>query len=178
MAGMATEREGFVHLYTGDGKGKTTAALGLVLRALGKGLKPAVLQFMKSDPTWGEIVTLLRLGVPVVQCGLDHWVFKGEATEADLAAAAAGLERARALVLSGEYDLVVLDELITAVFFELLPLDSVLALIAARPGAVELVITGRRAPEELIAAADLVTEMRPLKHYYDAGVQARRGIEY
>ncbi len=175
---MAAEREGFIQIYTGDGKGKTTAALGLVLRALGQGLRPAVLQFMKSDPTWGEIVTLHKLDVPVLQCGLDDWVFEGEATAEDLAAAAAGLVKARALVDSGDYDLVVLDELITAVYFELVPVAAVLAMMAARPRAVELVITGRRAPEELIAAADLVTEMRPLKHYYDAGVQARRGIEF
>ena len=133
---------------------------------------------MKSDPSWGEIVTLKRLGVPVVQCGLDHWVFKGEATESDLAAAAAGLDRARELLVSGEYDLVILDELATAVFFELVPIDAALAVIAARPHGVELVITGRRAPEELFAAADLVTEMRPIKHYYDAGVLARPGIEF
>jgi cob(I)alamin adenosyltransferase len=72
---VTAERAGYVQIYTGDGKGKTTAALGLIVRALGQGLRPAVLQFMKSDPTWGEIVTLRRLGVPVQQCGLDHWVF-------------------------------------------------------------------------------------------------------
>jgi len=175
---VTASREGHVQVYTGDGKGKTTAALGLVLRALGQGLRPAVIQFMKSDPDWGEIVTLKRLRVPVRQCGLDHWVIKGEATEEDLAAAATGFETARALVNSGDYDLVVLDELVTALFFELVPLDGVLALMALKPAAVELVITGQRAPEELVAAADLVTEMRPLKHYYDAGVKARPGIEY
>lgn len=175
MSGLS---EGYVQVYTGDGKGKTTAALGLVLRALGKGLRPLVLQFMKADPTWGEVVTLKKLGVPVEQVGLDHWVIKGEATAEDLAAAAAGFERARDLVRSGDYDIVVLDELATALFFELVPLDSVLALVAGKPAAVELVITGRRAPDELIAAADLATEMRPLKHYYDAGVEAREGIEY
>jgi cob(I)alamin adenosyltransferase len=175
---MSSERNGYVQIYTGDGKGKTTAALGLILRALGQGLRPAVLQFMKSDPTWGEIVTLKKLGVPVQQCGLDHWVFTGEASEEDLAAAAAGLAKARALVVSGDYDVVVLDELMTAVAFELVPVDDVLAMIAAKPTAVELIMTGRGAPEELIAAADLVTEMRPLKHYYDAGIKARPGIEY
>jgi cob(I)alamin adenosyltransferase len=133
---------------------------------------------MKADPSWGEIVTLRKLGVLVEQCGLDHWVIKGEASAEDLATAAAGFARARALVQGGEYDLVVLDELVTAVFFELVPLGDVLALLTARPDAVELVITGRRAPAELVAAADLVTEMRPLKHYYDAGVEARPGIEY
>ena len=133
---------------------------------------------MKADPTWGEIVTLKKLGVPVQQCGLDHWVFKGEASDEDLAAAAAGFDRAKALVEGGDYDLVVLDELVTAVFFELIPVTRVTDLIAGKPEAVELVITGRRAPDELIEAADLVTEMRPLKHYFDAGVQARPGIEF
>jgi len=175
---MTAARQGYVQIYTGDGKGKTTAALGLIVRALGQGLRPAVLQFMKSDPSWGEVVTLKKLGVPVEQCGLNHWVIKGEASEEDLAAAAAGLAKARALVDSGDYDLVVLDELITAVFFELVPVDDVLAMMAAKPSTVELVMTGRRAPEELVAAADLVTEMRPLKHYYDAGAAARPGIEY
>lgn len=175
---MSPLERGYVQVYTGDGKGKTTASLGLVLRALGQGLRPAVLQFMKADPNWGEIVTLKQLGVPVQQCGLDHWVLAGKVTEQDRAAAAEGFARARALVESGDYDLVVLDELVTAVFFELVPLQSVLDLIRAKPRAVELIVTGRRAPEELIAAADLATEMRPLKHYYDAGVQARAGIEF
>jgi len=178
MADARGGREGFVQVYTGDGKGKTTAALGLVLRALGHDLRAAVLQFMKADPTWGEIVTLRRLGVEVVQCGLDHWVIKGEATEEDLAAAAGGFARGRALVMGGEYDVVVLDELVTALFFELVPLDDVLALLRDKPEHVELVITGRRAPAELLDAADLVTEMVPRKHYYDAGVEAREGIEY
>jgi cob(I)alamin adenosyltransferase len=169
---------GYVQLYTGDGKGKTTASLGLVLRALGQGLRPAVLQFMKADPNWGEILSLKKLGVPVQQCGLDHWVVVGKVSDEDRAAAAEGFARARALVDGGEYDLVVLDELVTAVFFELVPLQSVLDLIRDKPEQVELVITGRRAPEELVAAADLATEMRPLKHYYDAGVQARPGIEF
>ena len=171
-------RKGYVQVYTGDGKGKTTASLGLVVRALGQGLRPAVLQFMKGDPTWGEVVTLKRLDVPVVQCGLDHWVRVGKVSDEDRAAAAEGLARGRALVESGEYDLVVLDELCTALYFELVSLEAVMDMLAARPAAVELVITGRRAPEELIAAADLVTEMRPLKHYYEAGVKARPGIEY
>jgi cob(I)alamin adenosyltransferase len=169
---------GYVQLYTGDGKGKTTASLGLVLRALGQGLRPAVLQFMKADPNWGEILSLKKLGVPVQQCGLDHWVVVGKVSDEDRAAAAEGFARARALVDGGEYDLVVLDELVTAVFFELVPLQSVLDLIRDKPEQVELVITGRRAPEELVAAADLATEMRPLKHYFDAGVQARPGIEF
>jgi len=172
------DRRGYVQVYTGDGKGKTTASLGLIVRALGQGLRPALLQFMKGDPSWGEIRTLERLEVPVVQCGLDHWVHVGRVTDEDRAAAAEGLARGRALVESGDHDLVVLDELCTALFFELVGIGDVLAMIAAKPAAVELVITGRRAPEALIAAADLVTEMKPIKHYYEAGVKARPGIEF
>jgi len=175
---MSPLTRGFVQVYTGDGKGKTTAALGLVLRALGHGLRPVVVQFMKADPSWGEIVMLRRLDVEVVQAGLDHWVRKGEATEDDLAAAAAGFERARDLVMSGQYDVVVLDELVTALYFELVPLGDVLRLMREKPVEVELVITGRRAPDELVQAADLATEMKPLRHYFDAGVHAREGIEY
>jgi cob(I)alamin adenosyltransferase len=171
-------KRGYVQVYTGDGKGKTTASLGLVLRAAGQRLRVVVVQFMKSNPKWGEVVALRRLGVPVEQVGLDHWVVEGEATKEDLAAAAAGFARARALVDSGEHDLVVLDELVTAWFFGLVPLKDILDLMASKPETVELVVTGRHAPEEIIAAADLVTEMRPLKHYSDMGVPARRGIEF
>jgi cob(I)alamin adenosyltransferase len=171
-------RRGYVQVYTGNGKGKTTASLGLVIRALGQGLRPAFLQFMKADPSWGEIVTLRRLGVRVVQYGAGDWVVEGEATRMDLVAAAAGCAKARELVESGDFNLVVLDELATSLYFELVSLDAVLALIAAKPRHVELVITGRHAPSQLIEAADLVTEMRPIKHYSDAGVLARAGIEF
>jgi cob(I)alamin adenosyltransferase len=173
-----TEREGRVQVYTGDGKGKTTAAFGLAMRAAGHGLAVLVLQFMKADPTWGEIVSARRLAIAIEQVGLDHWVLKGRVSDDDRRAAAAGFARARELVRGGAYDVVVLDELCTALFFDLVPLADVLALLAERPPGVELVVTGRRAPDELVAAADLVTEMRPLKHYFDAGVSAREGIEF
>ena len=173
-----SERIGYVQVYTGEGKGKTTAAFGLAMRAAGRGLRVLIVQFMKADPSWGEIVSAGRLGIALEQAGLDHWVIKGEATPDDLRAAAAGFARARDLVNGGQYDVIVLDELITALFFELVPLDDVLGLLAGKPGHVELVLTGRRAPDEIVAAADLVTEMRPVKHYYDAGVDAREGIEF
>jgi cob(I)alamin adenosyltransferase len=175
---MTEGRSGYVQVYTGDGKGKTTAAFGLAMRAAGRGLRALVLQFMKADPAWGEIVSAKRLGIAVEQVGRDHWVITGEATADDLAAAAAGFARARELVVGGAYDVIVLDELVTAVFFELVAVSDALRLLADKPPHVELVLTGRRAPDEIVAAADLVTEMRPVKHYYDAGVQAREGIEY
>ena len=177
-APAAGANAGYVQIYTGDGKGKTTAALGLALRAWGHGKRVVVVQFMKADPTWGEIVALHRIGIDVLQVGLDHWLRKGKASDEDLKAAAAGLARAREIVASGLFDVVVLDEVWTAVFFELVPLADVLALMRDKPAPVELVMTGRRAPQEAIDAADLVTEMRPLKHYFDAGVPARAGIEF
>jgi cob(I)alamin adenosyltransferase len=173
-----SERNGRVQVYTGDGKGKTTAAFGLAMRAAGHGLAVLVLQFMKADPTWGEIVSARRLGIDVEQVGLDHWVVKGKVTDDDRCAAVAGFARACELIRAGAYDVVVLDELCTALFFELVPLADVLALLADRPAGTELVLTGRRAPDELAAAADLVTEMRPVKHYFEAGVGAREGIEF
>jgi len=174
----AADRRGYVQIYTGDGKGKTTAALGLVLRAWGHDHTATVLQFMKLDPEWGEIVALRRLGIEVVQTGIGRWVHKDKVTDEHRAAAAAGLVRARRIVMSGGFDVVVLDEIWTALWFELLPLDDVLALMRDKPAHTELIMTGRGAPAEAIAAADLVTEMRPLKHYFDAGVRARPGIEY
>ena len=175
---MTSGRKGYVQVYTGDGKGKTTAALGLALRALGHDLRVIVVQFMKADPSWGEIVEARRIGLDVLQVGLDHWVRKGEATDDDRCAAAEGFARAREMVVGGAFDLVILDELLTALYFELVSLDDVLRLFEEKPAHVELVVTGRRAPDEVVAAADLVTEMRPVKHYYDAGVPAREGIEY
>jgi cob(I)alamin adenosyltransferase len=173
-----SDRTGLVQVYTGDGKGKTTAALGLALRARGHDLRVIMIQFMKADPDRGEIRMAGEIGVDVLQVGLDHWVIKGEATAEDLAAAAAGFAKAREIVGLAVHDVVILDELATAVFFELVPLDDVLTLMRDKPPSVELVITGRRAAPEIIAAADLVTEMKPLKHYYDAGIPAREGIEY
>jgi cob(I)alamin adenosyltransferase len=173
-----SDRTGLVQVYTGDGKGKTTAALGLALRARGHDLRVIMIQFMKADPDWGEIRMAGEIGVDVLQVGLDHWVIKGEATTEDLAAAAAGFAKAREIIGLGVHDVVILDELATAVFFELVPLDDVLTLMRDKPPSVEIVITGRRAAPEIIAAADLVTEMKPLKHYYDAGIPAREGIEY
>ncbi len=157
-----SERTGYVQIYTGDGKGKTTAAFGLAMRAAGRGLRVLVTQFMKADPSCGEVVSAERLGIRVEQVGLDHWVRLGKATPDDRRAAAAGFARARDLVGGGRYDVVVLDELITArVLRARHGSPTCCALFAGKPAHVELVATGRRAPAEIVAAADLVTEMRP-----------------
>ena len=168
---------GYVQLYTGDGKGKTTAALGLALRAAGHGLHTYIGQFMKGQSS-GEHEALR--GHPLItfeQYGDVRCIRRAEVTPEHVAQARQGLERARAAMLSGQYDMLVLDEVTVAIWFGLLLVEEVLALLDQKPERVEVVLTGRCAPQELIARADLVTEMREVKHYYEQGVPAREGIE-
>lgn len=170
---------GYVQVYTGDGKGKTTAAMGLAFRAAGRGLRTFVAQFLKGRPT-GEIEAAKKLAPLVVieQFGREGFLTAkaGPAAE-DVALARAGLDRARKALLSGAYDIVVLDEVNTAVHLKVLAEADVLDLIDRKPSAVELVLTGRRAPASFVERADLVTEMKAVKHYFDRGVPAREGIE-
>ncbi len=169
--------KGYVQIYTGDGKGKTTAALGLALRASGHGMCTYVGQFMKGQP-YGELDALREHPhITVEQYGDVRCIRREEVTPEHIAQAQRGLERAREALLSGRYSLVVLDEVNVTVWFGLLTVDKVLAFLDERPAHVEVILTGRRAPQELIERADLVTEMRELKHYYEQGVAARKGIE-
>jgi cob(I)alamin adenosyltransferase len=169
--------EGYVQVYTGDGKGKTTAALGLALRASGYGMRTYIGQFMKGQP-YGELEALHDHPlITIEQYGDVRCIRREEITPEHVAQAQQGLERAREAMLSGHYDIVVLDEVNVAIWFELLTLEQVLALLDERPDHLELVLTGRRAPQELIKRADLVTEMQEVKHYYQRGVVARKGIE-
>lgn len=176
---MATKlSHGLVQVYTGEGKGKTTAALGLALRALGRGLRVFMLQFLKGDDT-GELHAGRLFGDRFIieQTGLKGFIRRDRIAEADIHRAQAALQRAREVLTSGDYDLVILDEINVAMYFELIPVREVLHLLQDRAPYVEVVLTGRYAPEEIIAAADLVTEMKNIKHYYQAGIPARRGIE-
>jgi len=168
---------GCVQVYTGNGKGKTTAAFGLALRAAGAGLRVFIQQFMKGQPT-GELVALAPLAdrITVRRCGRDCFIARAPEPE-DVAAARQGLAEATQAVMSGQYDLVILDEANVAVYFRLFAVDALLDMIARKPAHVELVITGRNADPRLVERADLVTEMREVKHYYAAGVPARKGIE-
>ncbi|MGC9452055.1 MAG: cob(I)yrinic acid a,c-diamide adenosyltransferase [Oceanipulchritudo sp.] len=169
--------DGYFQVYTGDGKGKTTAALGLALRASGRGLPVYLGQFMKGQD-YGELHALPKLErVTCEQYGDVGWVYKGKVTEAQRALAQKGLRKGRAALVSGAYRIVILDEINMAVWFDLISLDQALALVGERPAAVELVFTGRRADPAIIDRADLVTEMREVKHYYTQGVPAREGIE-
>jgi cob(I)alamin adenosyltransferase len=170
---------GMVQVYTGDGKGKTTAAVGLAMRAIGKGLKVLMIQFLKGRE-YGELVTARRLAgdFEIVQCGLDTFVKRGEPSAEDLRLAQEGLERARRAIMSGEYDIVILDEVNVAVALGVLSVSEVLPLIDDRPPGVELVLTGREAPDEFLERADIITEMKCIKHCYDDGVPLREGIEF
>jgi len=170
---------GYVHVYTGNGKGKTTAALGLAFRAAGRGLRTYIAQFLKGQPT-GELEAAKKLA-PLIRLepfGREGFITVKEGPDdEDISRARAGLARALEAMLSGEYRIVVLDEINTAVHFKILPEADVLDLIDRRPATVELVLTGRYAPPSFIDRADLVTEMTEIKHYFDKGVKAREGIE-
>ena len=169
--------KGYVHIYTGDGKGKTTAALGLALRAAGAGLKVFFAQFLKSG-TYSELKALERFSdlIKVRQYGRGCFI-SGMPEKEDIEYAKKGLNEVKEIISSGKYDLVVLDEINIAVYFGLISLDELLEVIRQRPAHVELVLTGRRADPKLIEEADLVTEMKEIKHYYKKGVVARLGIE-
>jgi cob(I)alamin adenosyltransferase len=173
------DRRGTVQVYTGDGKGKTTASLGLALRSVGHGLTVYMLQFMKGSPNYGELTSAAKLpGFTIVQSGRDEFVDRENPAQVDIDMAAEGLEKARAAVTSGDYDVVILDEANVALDFGLISLEDVLSLIEARPRHVELVLTGRSAHPEVVKAADLVSEVLNIRHHYDAGVEAREGIEF
>lgn len=169
--------KGYVQVYTGDGKGKTTAALGLALRASGHGLHTYIGQFMKGQ-RYGELEALRDHPlITLEQYGDPRCIRREEVTPQHREEAHKGLLRAREVMLSGDYDLVVLDEANVAIWFGLLTAEEVLDLLDDKPEHVEVVLTGRRAPQVLIDRADLVTEMREVKHYYQQGVVARVGIE-
>jgi len=170
--------KGCTQIYTGNGKGKTTAALGLALRAVGRGLKVCVFQFIKGGGPYGEHLIAEKLApqYTIIQTGQPGWVNTKDIA-ADRRIAQEALVRARDLLTSGDYDLFICDEINGAVGFGLIDVEQVLELIRVRPTNVELVLTGRNAHEQVIEAADLVTEMREIKHYYKSGVPARTGIE-
>jgi cob(I)alamin adenosyltransferase len=178
---MTRERlqQGLIQVYTGDGKGKTTCALGLAFRAVGQGFKAYIVHFMKGRDT-GEARAAARLAPDLTlryfgRPGLVN--LKAPARE-DLDLVREAWNLAREIIASGDYDLVVLDEINLALAYGLIPLQEALEALRRRPAWVEVVLTGRQAPPELVELADLVTEMRPVKHYYAAGVPARRGIEW
>jgi len=170
---------GLVQVFTGDGKGKTTAAIGTVVRALGQGRRVYVVFFMKGDYPYGERKILTRLpGVDIDSFGSLDFVDPSKVKPEDREQAELAIAAARRAMLSGSYDIVVLDEVNVAVAFNLISIDEVLKLIKDKPFGLELILTGRKAAPELVRQADLVTECLKIKHPYDEGIVARKGIEY
>jgi cob(I)alamin adenosyltransferase len=172
-------RKGLVIVNTGDGKGKTTAALGLLLRAWGRGFRVCVVQFLKAETgQWGEIKAARKLGIEWNATG-DGFTWMSKDMEETVARALHGWDIAQQKIVSGEYDLIVLDEFTYALHYEWLDTQAVIDWLQAnRPPALHLVITGRSAPQALIDYADLVTEMKVIKHPYEQGITAQAGIEF
>ncbi|MFC4322237.1 cob(I)yrinic acid a,c-diamide adenosyltransferase [Litchfieldia salsa] len=183
MSKTKEKQKGLTLVYTGDGKGKTTSALGLTLRGVGRGFKVRIFQFIKSpERSYGEQIALKKLGVEMVQLGIGFtWT---KTPEEHREALRKGWPIAKEAVMSGEYDLVVLDELNNALAIDkfpvddVLPLDEVIDLIKNKPSHVHLVITGRDAKQEIKEIADLVSVVEAEKHYYDEGIPAVKGIEF
>jgi cob(I)alamin adenosyltransferase len=170
-------KRGLVEIYTGNGRGKTTAALGLALRATGHGLRVCMIQFMKGR-SYGELKSATKLGLKIIQFGQKTEVNRNRPSPKDIERAQNGLKYAKEAMTSEEFDIVILDELNCAIDWKLLDVETVLDVIRQKPPGVELIITGRYARPEIIELADLVTEMREIKHPFQKGIPARKGIEW
>jgi len=169
--------KGYVHVYTGNGKGKTTAAIGLAIRAAGAGMRVYIAQFVKGMH-YSELDALDRYAdrITLKQYGRDCFI-KQEPSEEDIQAARKGFEEVKGVLASGDYQMVILDEANIATHYNLFSADELIELVRSKPESVELVITGRGADPKVIAVADLVTEMKEIKHYHNRGIEARQGIE-
>jgi len=172
-------KKGLIQVYTGNGKGKTTAALGQALRAAGYGLKTIMIQFMKGSRDCGEIkaAELLHPYLTIQPMGRDCLIRRDRPEAIDFEYASKALQLAREHLSKKEYDIVILDEVNVAVDYGLIDVQSLLDLMDKRPDDIELILTGRYAAKEIVEKADLVTEMKEQKHYYQKGVKERRGIE-
>jgi len=171
--------KGFVHVYTGNGKGKTTASLGFALRALGHGFSVYMIQFLKGKMNYGELKASKRFpDFKIVQYGRAGFVVKGKPTSIDVELAEKGLQHAKEIVRSGRYNIVILDEVNVAIHLGLIQSKDIVELIKSKPSNVELILTGRYASEEVFELADYVTEMVEVKHPYKKDVRARLGVEY
>ena len=171
--------KGTIQVYTGDGKGKTTAALGLALRACGHGLKVLMIQFMKGSKNYGEVIIADEIpGFTLIQSGLPTFVEKDNPSKEDLRLAKEGMEMAAKAVADASCDILILDEINVAVDYGLVGVKQVLEIVKQKPPEMEVILTGRYAPAEFKEIADLVTEMKEIKHHYMSGLGMREGIEY
>ncbi|MDH4210871.1 MAG: cob(I)yrinic acid a,c-diamide adenosyltransferase [candidate division WOR-3 bacterium] len=168
-----------IHIYTGNGKGKTTAALGQAMRAIGHGLKVLMIQFMKGEVNYGELEAAKQLSnFTIEQFGRPDFVNPENPDETDIRLAKAALARATGAVNGHQYDIIILDEINVAVNFGLIETKDVISLFKQKPEDVVLILTGRYMPEEFAPFADLITECREVKHYFNKGAKAREGFEY
>ena len=176
---MTELEKGLVQVYTGNGKGKTSAAFGLALRATGRGLKVYMIQFIKGGFDYGELYTVKNLpNFTLKAFGRGKFVTSKPPQKEDVKLAREALHLAEQVVQSGSYNIVILDEINVALDLKLISLETVLKLIKSKPSGLELILTGRNAPEEIVEVADLVTEMKEVKHPFSKGTEARKGIEY
>jgi cob(I)alamin adenosyltransferase len=170
---------GLVQVYTGNGKGKTSAAFGAVLRAVGRGLKVYIIQFIKGGFDYGELYSVKYLpNLKLTAFGRGRFITEPQPPEEDVRLAREGFELAKRTVSGGEYDIVVLDEINVVMYLKMIGVDEVVELVKNKPKHVELILTGRNAPAQIIEIADLVTEMKEIKHPYAKGIPKRKGIEY
>ena len=168
-----------IQIYTGNGKGKTTAALGVAMRAVGHGLKVIMIQFMKGKIDYGELTAAQSLrGFTIEQYGRPDFVNPEHPDKEDIRLAQEGLRRAQEVIACKKYDIVILDEIIVAVSFGLIKVQEVIELITGAPKDMELILTGRYMPPELEQHADLISDIREVKHHFQKGASARKGIEY
>ncbi|MBK8190364.1 MAG: cob(I)yrinic acid a,c-diamide adenosyltransferase [Vampirovibrionales bacterium] len=180
----SAQQRGYIHVYTGLGKGKTTASLGLTLRALGRGFRVLLIMFAKGGDHYGELFALRQLRpaiaarLTVVQAGLDRIVFSSNANAQDAEKMRYGWALAKRAAQGLQYDLLVMDEANIALDLGFIDREEMLAFLCDKPPALEIVLTGRRAHPDILAVADLVSDVQPLKHYWQQGVRARPGIEY
>jgi len=172
-------QNGLVQVYTGNGKGKTSAAFGAALRAVGRGLKVYIIQFIKGGFDYGELYSVKNLpNLRLTAFGRGRFITESQPPREDLQMAREGFELAKQTVSDGEYDMVVLDEINVVMHLNMISIDEVVKLIKNKPKHVELILTGRNAPAQVIEIADLVTEMKEIKHPYAQGIPQRKGIEY
>lgn len=171
---------GLVQVYTGDGKGKTTAALGLAFRAMGYGLRVTIVQFLKGEKKPGEVLMAEKLEpqIKFYRFGTGQFIINRTPTVEEIQLAKQGLETARRLMDSGQCDILILDEISHAVNLRLISSEELIAFIEEKPRSVELILTGRNFPDEVLEKADLISNIQSLKHPFNQGIPARRGIEY
>ena len=176
-------KKGYIQVYTGDGKGKTTASLGLTLRALGRGWKVLLIMFTKGGDDYGELYAFKKhftfgKQLEIIQAGLNRIIYSHNMGNEDVTEITNGWEIAKKAIKNDSYDLIILDEANIAIDLGLIDIDEMIQILTSKPNAMEVVITGRRAHHKLIDIAHLVSEITPKKHYWDIGVSAREGIEY